>query len=80
MKLDIVVPEKYTGDVMGGMNKRRDVSSVWIQRMRAQLACMKRQAGALDYAIVLRAKTQARGSFEMEFSARKCSNLRRKSL
>ncbi|MBF1341375.1 MAG: elongation factor G, partial [Mogibacterium diversum] len=70
MKLDIVVPEKYTGDVMGDMNKRRgrilgmDPADEGTTCLHAEAP----EAELFDYAIVLRAMTQARGSFEMEFS------------
>ena len=70
MKLDIVVPEKYTGDVMGDMNKRRgrilgmDPADDGTTCLHAEAP----EAELFDYAIVLRAMTQARGSFEMEFS------------
>ena len=70
MKLDIVVPEKYTGDVMGDMNKRRgrilgmDPADDGTTCLHAEAP----EAELFDYAIVLRAMTQARGSFEVEFS------------
>ena len=70
MKLDIVVPEKYTGDVMGDMNNRRgrilgmDPADDGTTCLHAEAP----EAELFDYAIVLRAMTQARGSFEMEFS------------
>ena len=70
MKLDIVVPEKYTGDVMGDMNKRRgrilgmDPADEGTTCLHAEAP----EAELFDYAIVLRAMTQARGSFEVEFS------------
>ena len=70
MKLEITVPEKYTGDVMGDMNKRRGR----IQGMeptdngKTKLLAEAPQSEPFDYAIVLRAMTQARGTFTVEFS------------
>lgn len=69
MHMDIVVPDDHMGDVMGDMNKRRGK----ILGMEPQgngytkLLAEAPQAELFDYAIVLRAMTQARGSFEMEF-------------
>ena len=69
MHLDIIVPDDHMGDVMGDMNKRRGK----ILGMEPQgngytkLLAEAPQAELFDYAIVLRAMTQARGSFEMEF-------------
>lgn len=70
MKLEITVPEKYTGDVMGDMNKRRgrilgmDPADDGTTCLHAEAP----EAELFDYAIVLRAMTQARGTFEVEFS------------
>lgn len=69
MHLDIMVPDDHMGDVMGDMNKRRGK----ILGMEPQgdgttkLLAEAPQAELFDYAIVLRAMTQAKGSFEMEF-------------
>ncbi|MFQ8601931.1 MAG: elongation factor G [Anaerovoracaceae bacterium] len=69
MKLEIVVPDDYMGDVMGDMNKRRgkilgmEPLSGGGQKLMAEAP----QAELFDYAIVLRSMTQARGSFNMEF-------------
>lgn len=68
MKLDITVPEKYTGDVMGDMNKRRGhILGMDPSEKGTVLHAEAPQAELFDYAVVLRAMTQARGSFEMEF-------------
>ena len=69
MKLEIVVPDDYMGDVMGDMNKRRgkilgmEPVSGGGQKLMAEAP----QAELFDYAIVLRSMTQARGSFTMAF-------------
>ena len=69
MHVDIIVPDEYTGDVMGDMNKRRgsilgmEPQHGGLQKLMAEAP----QAELADYAIVLRAMTQARGSFTMYF-------------
>lgn len=70
MKLEITVPEKYTGDVMGDMNKRRGriLGMEPTDNGKTKLAAEAPQSELFDYAIVLRAMTQARGIFTMEFS------------
>lgn len=70
MKVDITVPEKYTGDVMGDMNKRRGriLGMDPADDGKTVLHAEAPQAELFDYAIVLRAMTQARGTFEMEFA------------
>ncbi|MBQ0079446.1 MAG: elongation factor G [Eubacterium sp.] len=69
MKLEILVPDEYMGDVMGDMNKRRGkILGMEPQHGGGQkLMAEAPQAELFDYAIVLRAMTQARGSFVMEF-------------
>ena len=69
MKLTITVPEKYTGDVMGDMNKRRGriLGMEPSEDGKTVLMAEAPQSELFDYAIKLRAMTQARGSFEMEF-------------
>ena len=70
MKLEIKVPDDYVGAVMGDLPNRRgavlgmEPIGGGIQRLMAEAP----QAELLDYAIALRTMTQARGSFEMEFS------------
>lgn len=70
MKLEITVPEKYTGDVMGDMNKRRGriLGMEPTDNGKTKLLAEAPQSELFDYAIVLRAMTQARGTFTMEFS------------
>ena len=69
MHLDIYVPENYMGDVMGDMNKRRgkilgmEPQANGDQKIMAEAP----QAELFDYSVVLRAMTQARGLYELEF-------------
>ncbi|NLV89373.1 MAG: elongation factor G [Tissierellia bacterium] len=69
MKLEIVIPEDYMGDVMGDMNKRRGrILGMEQQEDGSQkIIAEAPHAELFEYAIDLRAMTQARGSFTMEF-------------
>lgn len=69
MRLEILVPDEYTGDVMGDMNKRRGrILGMEPQRDGQQkLNAEAPQAELFDYSIALRSMTQARGSFTMNF-------------
>ena len=69
MKVEILIPEEYMGDVMGDMNKRRGrILGMEPQEDGYQLVIAEApQAELFEYAIDLRSMTQARGSFTMEF-------------
>lgn len=70
MKVEILIPENYMGDVMGDMNKRRGrILGMEQQEDGYQLVTAEApQAELFEYAIDLRSMTQARGSFNMEFA------------
>lgn len=69
MNLEIKVPNKYTGDVMGDMNKRRGhILGMDEGDHGTILKAEAPQSELFDYAIKLRAMTQAYGSFEMSFA------------
>ncbi|MGN0710144.1 MAG: elongation factor G, partial [Anaerovoracaceae bacterium] len=69
MHVEVIIPDEYMGDVMGDMNKRRgkilgmEPLAEGGQRLLAEAP----QAEMFDYAVSLRAMTQARGSFTMKF-------------
>lgn len=69
MKLEINVDEKYMGDVMGDMNKRRGkILGMEPQEDGSQIiSALAPESEVLKYSIDLRSMTQARGSFSMEF-------------
>jgi elongation factor G len=69
MHMEILVPDEYTGDVMGDMNKRRGkILGMEPQRGGLQkLIAESPQVEVFDYSISLRSMTQARGSFTMQF-------------
>jgi elongation factor G len=69
MKVEVVVPEEYLGDVMGQINSRRGL----IQGMEVRLGnaqavkAMVPLAEMFGYATQLRSATQGRGVFNIEF-------------
>lgn len=70
MHMEINVDDNYVGDVMGDMNKRRgkilgmEPLAEGGQRLIAEIP----QAESFDYAVALRAMTQAKGTFTIEFA------------
>lgn len=69
VKAEIRVPEAYMGDVMGDMNKRRGrILGMEPQEDGTQLITAEvPHSEMFRYAIDLRAMTQARGAFTMDF-------------
>jgi elongation factor G len=68
MKLEVVAPEEYTGDIIGDMNMRR--GSILSMETREGTAIVQTHvplATMFGYATTLRSKTQGRGVFTMEF-------------
>jgi elongation factor G len=68
MKVEVIVPEEYMGDVIGDLNSRRG----HIEGMEARSGAQAIQAFAplaemFGYATDLRSKTQGRGNYTMEF-------------
>ncbi|CDI50820.1 elongation factor G [Clostridium tetani] len=68
MKVEVVVPEEYMGDVMGDINSRRGR----IEGMEATSGAQNIRAFVplsqmFGYATVLRSRTQGRGNYSMEF-------------
>lgn len=68
MKVEVVVPEEYMGDVMGDINSRRGR----IEGMEAIAGAQNIRAFVplsemFGYATVLRSRTQGRGTYSMEF-------------
>jgi elongation factor G len=70
VETEIVVPDDYTGDIMGDLNSRRakiqgmESAGAGKQRVRALVP----QAEVARYAIDLRSLTGGRGAFSMHFS------------
>ena len=69
MKLNIFVPDEYMGDIIGDINKKRGkVLGMEAYKTGKQVIHAEApQAETFKYAIDLKAMTQGRGYFEMEF-------------
>ncbi len=68
MKMEIVVPEEYMGDVMGDINSRRGrVLGMDSQRGKSKINTLAPMAEVLKYAPSLTSMTGGRGSYTMEF-------------
>jgi elongation factor G len=68
MRLEIVVPEEYMGDVIGDINKKRGRILGMEPKGGKQLVIAEAPlAEMFKYATDLRSMTQARGSFTMKF-------------
>ena len=69
VKVEVIVPEEYMGDVIGDLNSRRGRIEGMEARNGAQVinACVPR-SGMFGYATDVRSKTQGRGNYSMEVS------------
>ncbi|MBM3125491.1 MAG: elongation factor G, partial [Chloroflexi bacterium] len=69
MKVEVIVPEEYLGDVMGQINSRRGlIQGMEVRAGNAQaIRAMVPLAEMFGYATQLRSATQGRGVFNMEF-------------
>ena len=66
--LEIIIPDDYLGDVMGDLNKRRGkILGMEPIDGGQRLLAEAPQAEIFDYAVALRAMTQARGEFTQKF-------------
>ena len=69
MKVEVVVPEEYLGDVMGDINSRRgNIDSMGQRKDAHVLSAIVPLAKMFGYATDLRSITQGRAVFHMEFS------------
>jgi elongation factor G len=69
MRVEVVVPEEYMGEVFGDLNSRRGHPLGMESRAGAQIIrCEVPLAEMFGYATDLRSRTQGRGSFTMHFS------------
>jgi elongation factor G len=70
MRVEVVTPEEFTGEIVGDLNARRaqieglDLRPAGIQAVRANVPL----AEMFGYATDLRSATQGRGTFTMEFA------------
>ena len=67
MKVEIVVPEEYMGDVIGDVNSRRGrLEGMDDQGGMKIIRCFIPLSEMFGYATDLRSKTQGRGTYSME--------------
>jgi elongation factor G len=68
MKVEVVIPEKYLGDVVGDLNSKRAQISEMRDRGNTKVVDAKVPLSEMfGYATQLRSMTQGRGSYAMEF-------------
>jgi elongation factor G len=68
MKIEVIIPDTYTGDIMGDMNKRRGRIMGMEKVGKNQVILAEAPHNEmLKYPIDLRSMTQGRGSFTMTF-------------
>lgn len=68
MKLEVIVPEEFMGDVMGDLNSKRAQIEEMSDRLNMKVIDAKIPlAEMFGYATSLRSMTQGRGTFTMEF-------------
>ena len=68
LRIEVSVPNDFTGDVIGDLNTRRaHIGGMRPEGATTVVEAEVPQAEVLQYATVLRALTQGRGSFVMEF-------------
>jgi len=69
MKLEVIVPEDYLGDVVGNLNSRRGKISGIMPRKDAQVVAAMAPLGEMfGYATELRSISQGRAIYTMQFS------------
>ena len=69
MKVEVVVPEEYMGDVIGDLNSRRGkIQSITERKGARVIDALVPLAEMFGYATTLRSLTQGRGTFTMQFS------------
>ncbi|MCL1996751.1 MAG: elongation factor G [Defluviitaleaceae bacterium] len=67
-KIEILVPDQYTGDIMGDMNRRRGrILGMHKEDTKQVISVLAPLTEMVNYTIDLRSMTQGRGSFTMEF-------------
>jgi elongation factor G len=68
MKLEIVAPEQFLGDIMGDLNSRRgQIESVGAREVMSVIRALVPLAETFGYATNLRSLTQGRAAYSLEF-------------
>jgi len=69
MKVEVVVPEEYLGDVLGDLNARRaQITGIHARKDAQIVASTVPLSEMFGYATDLRSKTQGRAVYTMQFS------------
>lgn len=69
MKVEVITPEEFFGDVMGNISSRRgQITETGSRGMAKTIRCTVPLAEMFGYATDLRSMTQGRASYSMEFS------------
>jgi len=70
MDLEITVPEKYMGDIIGDINAKRGkiISMTAIENKKQLIKASAPQSETFNYTIDLTSLTQGRGHFVQKFS------------
>ena len=67
MKVDVIVPEDYMGDVIGDLNSRRgQIQGMEARSGAQQIDALVPLSEMFGYATDLRSRTQGRGQYSME--------------
>jgi elongation factor G len=68
MELDIIIPEKYMGDIIGDINSKRGkiISMTPMENKKQLIKASAPQAEAFNYAVDLTSLTQGRGRFSQK--------------
>jgi elongation factor G len=68
MKVEIITPEEYLGDVIGDINRRRGIVIGMEDSLHAKsIECEVPLAEMFGYATDLRSMTQGRANYSMQF-------------
>jgi len=68
MKLEVVTPEQFLGDIIGDLNSRRaHIESIQTQGEMSTVHALIPLAEAFGYTTSLRSQTQGRATHSMEF-------------
>jgi elongation factor G len=67
MKVEVVTPEDYTGDVIGDLNRRAARSRAGHARQRQVINAMVPLANMFGYVNNLRSMSQGRATYTMQF-------------
>ena len=68
MKVEILIPDEYTGDVVGNLTARRSkIMNIDIRNGAQVVHAMSPLSEMFGYATDLRSRTQGRGTFNMQF-------------